>query len=412
MEGSTLFVVSMNVRRLAIGTICIVAPALLGLAQPVSAAGVVGTGTADSCTALALDRALAGGGRVTFKCGPSPVTIVPTSDKIITQNTKIDGGGLITISGDGMMGVFAVRPKVLLVLANLTVADGYADFGAGLYNEGQVKISNVNFENNNASSDGGAIYNHGTMTVTNSRFSLNSAPGGGGIYNNGSLTVSKTSFEDNGATGVGGGIASLMGSVRVDCSTFSNNNATYFGGGIYNQGSLTVVNSTVWGNSSDGIGGGVATVGGTLTMTNTTLGGNSAGNSAGGLFTADASFGTNPILQNTIVANNDGGNCEGPILDGGNNLQFPDDTCGSSIKLSDPMLDPSGLANNGGPTQTVALVERSPAINTGNQRICRSKQVHNIDQRGFARPGLAQANCSIGAYEFNARARATTNDLR
>ena len=409
MEISTPFVFKSALRPLGIPTVCMVAVALLGLVQPVSAGGVVGTGTADSCTALALDKALAKGGRVTFKCGPAPVTITPTSNKIITQNTSIDGGGLITISGEGTMGVFAVRPRVSLTLSNLTVADGYSDSGAGLYNEGKVKIVNVTFSNNTANYTGGAIYNQGTMTVTSSTISNNSAQGGGGIYNIGSLTVSKTTFADNGATGVGGGIASFTGSVTVDCCTFSDNSATFFGGGIYSQASLTVVNSTIWGNAADGIGGGVATVGGTLTMTNATLAGNTAGNSAGGLFMADASFGSTSTLQNTIVASNAGGNCNSPVNDRGSNLQFPDDTCGASITCTDPKLDPSGLADNGGQTQTVAVLERSPAINAGNERICRGKQVHNVDQRGLFRPGLAQANCSIGAYEFNARGRVTSS---
>jgi predicted outer membrane repeat protein len=407
MEVPTPFVFTRELSRSGISIVCMVVLAVLGLVQPVSAGGVVGTGTADSCTAQALDKALAGGGRVTFKCGPTPVTIVPTSNKIITRNTKIDGGGLITISGAGETGVFAVPPKVSLILANLTVADGYADLGAGLYNEGKVKITNVTFSDNNANYDGGAIYNRGVLTVTNSTFSDNSAPGGGGIYNQGPMKVSNTTFSGNYATGVGGGIASFVGTVMVDCSTFSDNSAVYFGGGIYNQSTFTLVNSTIWGNEADGIGGGVAAVGGSLTMTNTTLAGNNAGNSAGGLFTADASFGSAPILQNTIVADNTGGNCSGAIGDGGNNLQFPDDSCGESILFADPKLDPAGLSDNGGPTQTIALQERSPAINAGNQRICRRKQVHNIDQRGFFRPGFSEANCSIGAYEFNARGRVT-----
>src|SRR5262245_4419216 len=65
----------------------------------VRAAGVVGTGSAASCTEAALDAALAGGGLVTFNCGPVPVTITITISKTIASNTTIDGGSLITISG-------------------------------------------------------------------------------------------------------------------------------------------------------------------------------------------------------------------------------------------------------------------------------------------------------------------------
>jgi hypothetical protein len=68
-------------------------------AAPVVAAGVVGTGTPGSCTEAALDAALAGGGFVTFDCGPDPVTITISSTKMIDADTTIDGGSLITISG-------------------------------------------------------------------------------------------------------------------------------------------------------------------------------------------------------------------------------------------------------------------------------------------------------------------------
>src|ERR1043165_88712 len=66
----------------------------------VYAAGVVGTGTPESCDEAALDTALAGGGAVTFDCGTSPVTITITSTKTISSNTTIDGRNLITLNGN------------------------------------------------------------------------------------------------------------------------------------------------------------------------------------------------------------------------------------------------------------------------------------------------------------------------
>lgn len=60
--------------------------------RPSLAGGVVGTGSAVSCTEAALDAALAGGGSVTFNCGPDPATITVTSTKTIYVDTAIDGG--------------------------------------------------------------------------------------------------------------------------------------------------------------------------------------------------------------------------------------------------------------------------------------------------------------------------------
>ena len=77
--------------------------ALLGVmtssAPPAIAAGAVGTGTSASCTQAALDTALAGGGLVTFNCGPDPVTITVTGTKVITPATIMVCGFMILPQG-------------------------------------------------------------------------------------------------------------------------------------------------------------------------------------------------------------------------------------------------------------------------------------------------------------------------
>ena len=64
-----------------------------------------------------------------------------------------------------------------------------------------------------------------------------------------------------------------------------------------------------------------------------------------------------------------------------------------------PMLDPEGLADNGGPTQTIALLPESPAIDAGDPEVCANPPVNGRDQRGYVRPGVGHTVCSIGAYE-------------
>jgi hypothetical protein len=269
--------------------------------RPVHADAVVGTGTASSCTEVALNAALGGGGNVTFNCGASPVTITATSPKTIGANTSIDGGNLITISGAGTTQIFLVNSGATLTLANMTISDG----------------------NSGSNNYGGAIYNTGTLNVTNSTFSGNSAAFTGAISNGGTLNVSN--------------------------STFSGNSSTR-GGAIYNAASVTV-------------------------------------------------------LRNTILADStSGGNCAGSITDGGHNLDSAT-TCGfssatGSLNNTSPMLDPAGLANDGGPAQTIALQAGSPAINAGDESVCAAPPVNNLDQRGYVRPGTGSANCSIGAYEY------------
>src|SRR5205823_14147124 len=106
-----------------------------------------------------------------------------------------------------------------------------------------------------------------------------------------------------------------------------------------------------------------------------------------------------------------GSNFSGSITVGGQNIDdgttcgFTGTNCastGTSFCNTNPLLDPAGLASNGGPTQTIALEAGSPAINAGNETVCAAPPVENLDQRGFFRPGMGATNCSIGAYEFKA----------
>ena len=148
-------------------------------------------------------------------------------------------------------------------------------------------------------------------------------------------------------------------------STFSGNYAATVGGGIYNSvyGTVIVSNSTFAGNRSEGGGGGIFNAG---TVT----------------------------LKNTIVTNSpSGGNCAGPMTDGGGNLSYPDTTC-PGIN-SDPSLGP--LQNNGGPTQTMALGPGSAALDAADDAICAAAPVNNLDQRGVSRP--RGPRCDIGAVE-------------
>jgi hypothetical protein len=330
-------------------------------------------GVVTSCNENSLRTALSGGRLVTFECSG---TITLTATITISANTTIDGTGQnVTISGGNAVQVFAVPTGVKLNLNKLTIAYG---FGVGGF--------------------GGGIYNRGTLTVTNSTFSGNTAPpesgvavGGGGIFNTGTLTVTNSTFSGNSAV-YGAGIANFGGTGAVTNSAFSGNSAA-FGGGIENfnfgsGASLTVTNSTFSGNSAPDGGGGIDNSG-TLTVTNSTFSGNSADPSCCGPGGGISNGGT-LTLQNTIVANSPlGGNCYGSLIDGGGNL-VTDNTCGTIPASPDPLLGP--LQYNGGRTQTMVLGAGSPAIGNGLEANCPIR-----DQRGFPRPFTS--NCSIGAYE-------------
>ena len=186
----------------------------------------------------------------------------------------------------------------------------------------------------------------------------------------------------------GGGILSMGGNVTVARATFAGNSANAEGGAIRSVGasSLTITNSTFFGNEAGFAGGAISNgFGGPLTITNSSFVGNAA-SVGGGLYTT-----VDSTLRNTLVANSPfGNNCSGTFLDGGGNLSWPDTTCPGTNQ--DPLLDPAGLHDNGGPTPTVALQPESPAIDTAQAANCPGG-----DQRGVPRP--QGDGCDIGAFE-------------
>ncbi len=324
--------------------------ATLSPASPAVAAGVVGDGTPASCTDAALTGALAGGGTVTFNCGPSPVVVALVEQKVITENTVVDGGELITLDAQGTTRHFFVTSSGELELVNITLTNA-----------------------NGAASDGGSIYNNGGgVALTNSTVSGNSGTNGGGIYNNGgTLTLTNSTISGNTATSGG---------------------FDHSGGGIYNEnGPLVITNSTISGNTA-AIGGGFFHSGGTVTVTNSTISDNSGDpNLGGGYYNASGIV----YLRATILADNPSGdNCQGTATESlGENISDDISYCNliqtGDMPETDPQLGP--LQDNGGPTETHMPGDGSPAIDGAPS--CPTA----VDQTGTERPqGSA---CDIGSVE-------------
>ena len=295
-----------------------------------------------------------------------------TENLTIRVSLKIVGSGATTtiIDGGGVSTVVTIpHAGSHVTLSKLTIQHGSAISGGGIYSNGTLTINNTAVSGNSAYNGskyggafGGAICNcgTGTLTINNSTVSGNSTTGshphGGGISNVGTLIINNCTLSGNSA---GPGI----------CCNYSS------GGGIYNGGTLTINNSTLSGNSATGGvgGGGIFNIRGTTT------------------------------LQDSIVAGSSGGNCDGTMTSNGYNLSS-DGTCNFSntgdLNNTDPVLGP--LQNNGGPTQTQALLSGSPAIDAGNPSGCTDGQGHLLttDQRGQPRPDKEDSGgCDMGAYE-------------
>ena len=188
-------------------------------------------------------------------------------------------------------------------------------------------------------------------------------------------------------------IVDTPASVTISDIAFQGSNTENQPNLIQNQGKLILTNCTISGNTAFD-GGGIYNFAGTLTLTNSTVADNTAsGGYGGGIYNNNGTA----KISGSIVANNTGYNCYGTFIDQGYNLESSTD-CGfkgtGSLQNTDPKLDPKGLQKHGGPTQTIALLSTSPAINHIPAASCPA-----TDQRGMKRPDDNKSACDIGAYE-------------
>ncbi len=134
----------------------------------------------ESSLVLALEE----GGQIGFT---SDGTILMSNTITLDSDATIDGAGHdVTLSGGGTTRLFNVPQGFTLTLRNLTLANAV---GEALNVEGSLMVEDCTFTNNNGST-GGAIYNAGDLTVSNSIFANNSVNDGdpacgGAIYNDG-----------------------------------------------------------------------------------------------------------------------------------------------------------------------------------------------------------------------------------
>jgi predicted outer membrane repeat protein len=354
-----------------------------------------GTLTITSCTFSGNDASSAGNGDRGGIENDGTLTITAST---FSGNFGDQGGGIANFFG----GTLSVTGSTFS--GNSASYNGnLGSNGGGISNIGTLNVTGSTFSGNSAKVYGGGIENaYGTLTVIGSSFSGNSASIGGGIENfYGTPTVTDSTFSGNSAKFSGGGIHNENDTQMTvaDC-TFSGNSATaYEGGGIYNLGTLTVTDCTFSGNSA-GKGGGIESEGGPLTVADSTFSGNSAG-TGGGISIDYPHF---VKIRNTLLAGNSsqsgGPDVDGPLTSLGHNL-IGNGSGGSGYATTDlvgtasnpivPLLGP--LQDNGGPTETMALLPGSPAIRAG------ALTDSEWDQRG---PGFARTvngRTDIGAYE-------------
>ncbi|WP_298430879.1 IPTL-CTERM sorting domain-containing protein [Ottowia sp.] len=376
-------------------------------------AAVVGNGTLGSCTEAALDSALSGGGIVTFDCGEPATTIVLSGPKVLTAATTIDGGGKITLTAGGAFRLFQLN-NAAYTFTGLSLTNGQAvgvlapedKYGGAIYASGStLLLDKVTLTGNVAEISGGAIFASSSANVTLSEVTATGNRAGvGGVIGTGTgvtLLVSELVAQGNHGTDGGGAIWHRGVALTVQLSLFTGNTVddTYGSGGAIFVTStatttLAIANSTFQGNGRTA--GGAPTFASALGVANVPSGTVTNSTFVDNVAAIFSGVGSTLTLKNTIVSSSTAAaNCVtdsgGAIADGGNNLQYGGtaaQSCGASIPDQNPQL--AALANNGGFSQTMALLAGSPAIDAGSG--CPA-----TDQRGVARP-IGPA-CDIGAFE-------------
>jgi hypothetical protein len=323
--------------RYVVGFICVL---VLGLATVGCGEEAVRCDADDvcPCTEQGLRAAVAaGGGPYTFDC-EEDTTIVTRTEIMIDKDVILDGGGEITVDGNGEHVVLSVSEGVTAELLGFTITGGEPD----------------------------GIQNRGTLTLGRSKVSGNGGDSGNGIFSEaGNLTLMGVTVSGN-ETGV-----------RSEGPTGPE------------RSRLIVTNSTISGNAGYGLVSGQSET----VITYTTI----AENGFWGIWNGGSDLvGHGPMtVAKSIVADD----CEdGPITSDGYNIESPGDTCGFNhgtdlVNITEGQLDLGELANNGGPTMTHALgadsvaIDHIPAVDCGV----------TTDQRGEPRP--VGEGCDVGSFE-------------
>ncbi len=298
-----------------------------------------------------------------------------------------------TISGSSGAGISTYEGPLTVNDSIVTGNSGggiYASGGAGEYD---VNITNSTISNNTG--NGGFSGFYANINISNSIITNNSgAYDGGGVYVNRfvTLNINNSTISGNVANDRGGGVFSSDSyGTEINNSTISNNQANA-GGGVFNYiGELILNDSTVTGNTAN-IGGGAYGYYDPVTFNRSIVSGNSAPNSR----EVYMQYAYSPADNYNLFGYN------GDAGVSGFTLGATDIVPAAGVQVSD-ILDTT-LQNNGGDTDTHALVSGSPAIDAVPAGVCTTA----TDQRGVSRP--QGTDCDIGAFELESLSQDTDGD--
>ena len=319
----------------------------------------------------------------------------------INKDIVIDGKGH-TIDAKNLGRIFSIGEGFTVTLTNATLINGKADKGGAIYNDGSLTLSDVKLSDNAADSYGGAVFNNGELVVSDSVFDSNDVLnrgsasvdyGGAAIYNwyDGVLTVSGSNFTNNIKNYKNGdrlvGAVATIGDATISDSCFVNN-AGRWGGAISASGyliagddvnTLTVSGSTF--KENGGLyGAGIFVAGSDFTVSDC-------------VFDKNTAFGKGNMTPNNnngaaIVVTDTGKDITGAITGSNftnNKAQYGGAIyiCEGNIAISDSLFENNSADVEGGAididsaiNNPVVTVENSKFVNNTPQAIHNSKELH------------------------------------
>jgi predicted outer membrane repeat protein len=319
----------------------------------------------------------------------------------INKNIRIDGKGH-TISAEDLGRIFSIGKGFAVTLTNATLINGKADKGGAIYNDGSLTLSDVKLSDNAADGYGGAVFNNGELVVSDSVFDSNDVLnrgsasvdyGGAAIYNwyDGVLTVSGSNFTNNIKNYKNGdrlvGAVATIGDATISDSYFVNN-AGRWGGAISASGyliagddvnTLTVSGSTF--KENGGLyGAGIFVAGSDFTVSDC-------------VFDKNTAFGKGNMTPNNnngaaIVVTDTGKDITGAITGSNftnNKAQYGGAIyiCEGNIAISDSLFENNSADVEGGAididsaiNNPVVTVKDSKFVNNTPQAIHNSKELH------------------------------------
>ncbi|GLS27690.1 hypothetical protein [Marinibactrum halimedae] len=323
----------------------------------------------------------------------------------VTIDGDVDGDGVpdIILDANQSSRVLTIQDKSTqlkreVTLKNLVITGGLEDgVAGGIHNFENLLIENSVIKNNQAQWAGG-IRNEGNLTIQRSQIRSNVAKFSGGIGNSADLIITESSVSGNIALHSIGGISNT-GTLNVMKSTISRNVAEHHAGGVRNTGGgdayfeyTTIANNEAAGQ------GGVQVNAGEVRLYNTTVTGNKDRHTTGGI---EVNEEANLILNSSIVSGNTSkwgdNNVNGRYENANSLIDVPANQIFADV---DPISGGGVLADNGGPTLTVALnrdkfngaVDKAPGL-PGKWTDQRGELAFDADENG-------QTERDLGAFEL------------